>query len=590
MFIFLQNYKLHLTQNIVKKISGIIAAVFIILSACTPQEETIIADSLFTNGIIYTMDDTNPVAEAVAVKDGKILYVGSAEEAERYVGESTNQINLNGQTMTPGLIEGHGHMMGLGYNELNLDLSGVKNYDELVERVAEAVEEANPGDWIVGRGWHQSKWDPAPEEMIDGFQTHKKLSEVSPENPVWLSHASGHAGFANAKAMEIAGVNPLSVESMGQEVEGGEIITDELGNPTGIFSETAQGLIRRHIPDNSPETDRRALELAILACQRNGITGFHDAGAGQGTIDLMTQFKEEGKLGVRMYEMLTGRSEELINQWLEKGPVIDTTDYLLTIRSIKLNADGALGNRGAWLLEEYTDRPGHFGFATMPIEYMERITRDGMKAGFQVNTHAIGDRTNREILDIYENVINEFPEQSSDHRFRVEHAQHLSLEDIPRFGQMGVIASMEAIHMSSDRPWAIDRLGEQRIVDGAYVWQKLLQSGAKIVNGTDVPVEPIDPIACFYASVTRKTLQGTPEGGFEPDQKMSREEALRSYTLDAAYGEFAEEVKGSITPGKFADFAVFNQDLMTIPEEEILNTKVTMTVLAGEVVFESESL
>ena len=559
---------------------------FLFLLACGSAEEKNLADIVFINGVIYTVDESNPVAEAVAVRDGKILFVGSNLEIDEYTGEQTTQINLGGKTMTPGFIEGHGHMMGLGYNELNLDLSGVKNYDELVSHVADAVAKANPGDWIVGRGWHQSKWDPVPEEMVDGFQTHKKLSEISPENPVWLSHASGHAGFANARAMEIAGVNPLSIESLEQNVEGGEIITDALGNPTGIFSETAQGLIRRHIPENTPAMDRRALELAIKACQRNGITSFHDAGTGQGTIDLMQQFKEEGILGVRMYIMLAGRSEELINQWLEKGPVHDTADQLLTIRAIKLNADGALGNRGAWLLEEYTDRQGHFGFATMPLEYMERVTRDGLSAGFQVNTHAIGDRTNREILDIYEKVLTEIPEKATDHRFRIEHAQHLSLDDIPRFGELGVIASMEAIHMSSDRPWAIDRLGEKRIVDGAYVWQKLLQSGAIIVNGTDVPVEPIDPIACFYASVSRKTLAGIPEGGFEPEQKMSREEALRSYTLDAAYGEFAEEVKGSISPGKFADFTVFDQDIMTVPENQILDTKVTMTVFNGKVVYD----
>jgi len=567
-----------------------IIGMLFLVSACTStQEQQEIADVVFTNGTSYTMDNTNPMAEAVAVRGDKIIFAGSKEQAEKFVGENTKEIDLKGNTMTPGFIESHGHMMGMGYEELNLDVSNVKNYDELVAKVAEAVKKAQPGEWIVGRGWHQSKWDPAPQVMVKGFQTHLKLSAVSPDNPVWLTHASGHAGFANAKAMEIAGVNPLSVESMNQKVEGGEIVTDENGNPTGIFSETAQSLITKHIPQNTPEKNRQALELAIKACQRNGITTFNDAGADKGTIDLYQQFRDEGILGVRMYVMISGRNEDFVNEWLKRGIMVDTSQHLLTVRSIKLYADGALGNRGAWLLEPYTDRPGHYGFAVTPMEYIGKISKEGLEAGFQINTHAIGDRANREVLDQYQAAFEAFPEKAGDVRFRIEHAQHLSLQDIPRFAQLGVIASMQTIHMSSDRPWAIDRLGEQRIKDGAYVWQKLLQSGAKVINGTDVPVEPINPMANFFAAVTRKTLKGTPEGGYEPDQKMTREQALRSYTLDGAYGDFTENINGSIEPGKLADFTVFDQDIMTIPDDQILGTHIAMTILGGKVVYEKQN-
>lgn len=544
------------------------------------------ADMVVRGGTIYTMNEAQPNAEAVAIKSDRIIFVGSSNEVQDYIAESTEVIDLKGLTMTPGLIEGHGHFMGLGYSELNLNLLDVTSYEELVNRVKEAVEKAEPGQWITGRGWHQSKWTSAPEPMIHGFQTHQLLSEVSPDNPVFLRHASGHAGFANAKAMEIAGVMPLSKENIQDlNVEGGEIIRDELGNPTGIFNERAMELITSHIPDSTPEKDRQALALAVKACHTNGITSFHDAGIGRENIELYHKAKENGELVVRIYAMLTGFDRELLEEWYEKGPEIDTADHLLTIRSVKLNCDGALGSRGAWLLEAYTDRPGHFGHETLPMDFVYETSHKALKSGFQVCSHAIGDRANREILDRYEKAFNENPEAAKDHRFRIEHAQHLHPDDIPRFAELGVVPAMQAIHMSSDRPWAIDRLGEQRIKEGAYVWQKLLQSGARIVNGTDVPVEPIDPIASFYASVSRKTLEGTPEGGYEPDQKMTREQALRSYTLDAAYGAFEENIKGSIEPGKLADFTIFSQDLMTVPEDQLLQTDIKMTIVGGKVVY-----
>lgn len=562
----------------------IILSVLAFQFSCNSNGNKETADSIYHNGVIYTVDETNSVVQSVVIKDGRILYSGDYEMAQSYLGDSTKIIDLDGKTMTPGFIESHGHLMGLGHGELNLNLMGIKNYDEMVALVAEAVEKAEPGDWILGRGWHQSKWDKDPDVMIKGFQTHDKLSEVSPNNPVYLRHASGHAGFANAKAMEIAGLNQLAIEGNIPKIEGGEVITDTNGNPTGIFSERATSLIYKYIPEEDEERNKTALKLAIKACQRNGITSFHDASADQVTIDRYQQFKEEGELGVRLYVMIAGPDRELTKEWLSKGPMIDSTDHLLTVRSIKLNCDGALGNRGAWMLEEYSDMPGQYGLETLPMEYVLEISREGLKSGFQVCSHAIGDRANKEILDQYETAFNENP-GIDDHRFRIEHAQHLHPDDIPRFGQLNVIAAMQAVHMSSDRPWAIDRLGEKRIKEGAYMWQSLLKSGAKVINGTDVPVEPINPLASFFASVTRQTLQGTPEGGYEPDERMTREQALRSFTIDAAFGEFEEHVKGSIEVGKFADFTIFSQDIMTIEPPEILNTEIEMTILGGEIVY-----
>lgn len=543
------------------------------------------ADKVFINGAIYTANAANDQVEAVAIKDNKIVGAGTKLAIDKLVNDQTEVVDLAGKTMTPGFIEGHGHFMGLGFQEMQLNLMKVQSYDELVAMVEEAVKNAEPGEWILGRGWHQSKWDNADEVFVKGFPTHDKLSEVSPDNPVYLKHASGHAALANSKAMEVAGVLPLSNESLQEvEVEGGEIIRDELGNPTGLFNERAQTLINEKVPELTDDIAKKALDKAIEASWRNGITGFHDAGVGREVIELYQQYKDAGKLGVRMYVMLTGFDKELLEEWYVKGPQIDSIDQRLVIRSVKLNCDGALGSRGAWLLEEYADRTGHFGMPTLPMDFVSETSKKGLASGFQVCSHAIGDRANREILDRYEVAFNESPE-NKDHRFRIEHAQHLHPDDIPRFGEMGVIPAMQAVHMASDRPWAIDRLGEQRIVEGAYVWRSLMDTGATIINGTDVPVEPVDPLASFYASVARKTLKGTPEGGYEPEQKMTREEALKSYTWNAAFGAFQEDALGSIEVGKLADFTVFDKDIMTIPENEILETQVSMTIVGGEIVY-----
>ena len=553
--------------------------IFFIFIGCESNK----ADLIIENGIIYTMDDFNPMAESVAVRSGKIIGVGSNYYIQSFIGNNTKVLDLKGATMVPGLIEGHGHFMGLGYAKMRLDLSTVSSYDELVDMVSGAVTEAKPGEWILGRGWHQSKWEPVPVPLVKGFQTHDKLSAISPNNPVWLTHASGHAAFGNAKAMELAGVTSETEFGFG-----GEIIKDLRGNPTGVFNERAQGLVSQYVEtEGEDNSSQRALELAVQACLENGITSFQDAGSGSNSINAYREGLSSNSLRIRLYVMLTSRDPDLLKEWYKKGPEIGTGNDYLTIRSIKLNTDGALGSRGAWLLDSYTDRPGHFGMATQSMDYVYEVSRDGLANGFQVNSHAIGDRANREVLDQYEKVFNENPKLAENHRWRIEHAQHIDPADIPRFGLMGVIPAIQGIHMASDRPWAIDRLGRQRIIESAYVWRDLIDSGAILINGTDVPVEPIDPIASIYASTARKTLKGKPEGGYEPNQKMTRLEALKSYTINAAYGAFEEDIKGSIEIGKYADFTVLSQNIITVPEDQILNTKVRYTIINGQIEYKA---
>ena len=557
----------------------VISFLFLFFISCESQK----ADMIIHNGMIYTMNDLNPTTEAVAVSSGKIIALGKYTDLDPLITPRTKIINLRGATMTPGIIEGHGHFYGLGLAKMQLDLSKTESYQDLIDMVSDAVENSKPGEWILGRGWHQSKWSDDKSDFVKGFQTHERLSEISPNNPVWLKHASGHAGFANQKAMDIAGVN--------KETEfgfGGEIIKDLSRKPTGVFNERAQGLISKKVENNlGEESDLRAIELAVKASLENGVTSFHDAGIGRRTIEVLREAINKDILKVRIYAMLTSRDTTLLNEWYKKGPEIGTGGDLLTIRSIKINADGALGSRGAWLIDEYSDRPGHYGMPTQSMDYVYSVAKQGIKTGFQVNSHAIGDKANREILNEYEKVFNEHPELAIDHRWRIEHAQHVAPDDIPRFGRLKVIPSIQGIHMSSDRPWAINRLGQKRIEESAYVWRDLINHGAVLINGSDVPVEPIDPIASFYASTTRKTLKGLPDFGYEPKQKMTRIEALKSYTINAAYGAFEDQIKGSIEIGKYADFTVFSQNLITIPEEKILDTKVLYTIVNGVVEYQA---
>ncbi|MEK6755614.1 MAG: amidohydrolase [Bacteroidota bacterium] len=561
-------------------VSFCVVALSLILSAA--QERP--ADLVIRNGKIVTMDANKPLALALAVRGDVIVAVGTDKEIQPYVGATTKVINLNGKLAIPGFIEGHGHFMGIGQAKMSLDLMKVKNWDDIVAMVSAAVKKAKPGEWIFGRGWHQDKWEKKPVPSVEGFPTHESLSEISPDNPVMLTHASGHAGFVNAKAMELSGITGSTPNP-----PGGEILKDARGNPTGLLRETAQGLVgralsraRAKMTQEQLEADaRKQAELAAEECLKKGVTSFQDAGTSFSTIDLYKKMIEEGKLRIRLWVMVREGNDQL-REKLPSYRIIDFGNKHLTVRAIKRAIDGALGSRGAWLLEPYSDSPSGIGLNTTSVQDITETAKMAMEHGFQLCVHAIGDRANRETLDIYESIFRANPEKR-DLRWRIEHAQHLHPSDIPRFGKLSVIAAMQGIHCTSDGPYVIARLGAKRAEEGAYVWQKLMKSGAVIANGTDAPVEDVNPIACFYASVSRKLKDGSV---FYPDQRMSRQEALKSYTLNAAYAAFAENIKGSLVPGKLADVTVLSKNIMTIPEDEILTTEVLYTIVGGRVMYE----
>ncbi|MGB8952305.1 MAG: amidohydrolase [Candidatus Aminicenantales bacterium] len=551
-------------------------------TGCASKKEP--ADLVLMNGKVVTVDEALPEAQALAVREDKIIAVGSNKEIRPYIGETTQVIELEGKLVIPGFIDSHGHFTNLGQSKTVLNLMHVQNWDEIVAMVKEAAGKAQPGEWISGRGWHQEKWDKTPEPNVDGLPFHQELSKVSPENPVLLTHASGHSCIANAKAMEMAGITKKTPNP-----PGGEIVRDSEGNPIGNFRETAQRLLGRALrsslekrtPEQVKADERRIIELAVQECLAHGVTSFHDAGASFGTIDIFRELAEQGQLGIRLWVMVRENNERL-QQLLPQYKIIGAGNNHLTVRAVKVAIDGALGAHGAWLLEPYTDLPESVGLNTTPIDVLREAARLAIESDFQFCTHAIGDRGNREILNIYEEAFKTHQEKKG-LRWRVEHAQHLHPDDIPRFGQLGVIAAMQGIHCTSDGPWVFKRLGEKRAEEGAYVWQKLMKTGALICNGTDAPVEDVDPLASFYASVTRKLKDGTV---FYPDQRMSREEALRSYTLDGAYAGFQEDILGSLSPGKLADITVLSQDIMTVPEEEILKTEILYTIVGGKILYQ----
>jgi predicted amidohydrolase YtcJ len=507
----------------------------------------------------------------VAITGNLIRAVGTDKEVAALVGPTTRVIDLKGQTVIPGFSDSHVHLLSVGAARLGVDLQGTRSYQELVDRVAAAVKGKKAGDWIRGRGWHEGKWTEPSVPTVRGFPTHDALSAVSPDNPVVLTRADGHALLVNRKVLELMGITRDTPAP-----KGGEIIKDAAGRPTGILVDRAEDLV--HVPKPAPEEMRRALQIALEDCVRKGITSLADAGANSDTVALYKEAVQAGKLPVRIYVMLSGL--ETLRRFTK--PEINLGEGLLTIRAVKLYADGAMGSRGAALLAPYSDDPGNSGFFITPPEAILEASRYALAHGFQVCTHAIGDRANRMVLDVYEKALKEFP-QVKDPRFRIEHAQILDPADVPRFARLGVIASMQGIHCPSDRPWAESRLGRARVQEELYVWRKLLKAGARIINGTDAPVEDLSAIQNFHASVTRQDATGNPPGGFDPDQRMTREEALRSYTLDAAYGAFAEEARGSLQPGKLADLVVLSKDIMTVPDGEIMRTEVIYTIVDGKV-------
>lgn len=541
------------------------------------------ADLLITGGKVVTMDRAKPEAQAVAIRNGRILAVGSDRAMQKFVTERTQQLQLDGQFVMPGLIEGHGHFMGLGESLMMLRLQDAETWDEIVAEVAAAAESAIPGQWIVGRGWHQSKWKQAPEPNVDGYPTVASLSARTPNNPVLLTHASGHMSVANDYAMKMAGISDQTADP-----DGGEIVRDDSQQPIGVFREKAAGLITsvyqrdqlKRTAAEKIEYFRQAIELASKECLRYGITSFQDAGSSFDTVDLLTEAADQGQLGVRLWVMIRDSNDRL-QQFLPRYKKIGYANDFLTVRAVKRSIDGALGPHGAWLLAPYSDLPNSAGLNTATVESVRRTAELALANDYQVCVHAIGDRANREVLDIYQSLFEKHPTKLP-RRWRIEHAQHLHPDDIPRFSQLGVIAAMQAVHCTSDAIFVPKRLGMRRSATGAYVWRSLIDSGAVVTNGTDAPVESVDPFASLFASVTRRLDDDVT---FFPEQCMTRLEALESYTIDCAYSAFEESLKGSLVPGKLADLVVLSKDLLECPAEEILDTKVLYTMVAGKVVY-----
>ena len=548
------------------------------------------ADLVLRNGNIVTLEQSAPRVQGLAARGGKVIALGSDKTVDALTGPSTRVIDLKGRLAIPGFIEGHGHFTALGASKMMLDLRGAKNWDEIVAMVAAAAREAKPGTWILGSGFHQAKWDRIPEPNVRGFPVNESLNRVSPRNPVWLTHVSGHAGFANAEALRLAGVDQNTPDPAG-----GEILRDAHGDPTGLMNEGAQALVehaldayRAQRPAAEAEAEiRQQIKLAERESLSKGITTFEDAGSPLTTVDLFRKMAEQGELGLRMWVMLRGPQAELAAN-LRRYYMIGVGDDHLTVRAIKEYMDGALGSRGAWLLAPYSDlpedAPNRSGINVEEPGYIKKTAELAIDNGFQLCTHAIGDRANREVLNLYEAVFREHPDKTN-LRWRIEHAQHLDPADISRFAKLGVIAAMQGIHCTSDGPFVIARLGRERAEAGAYVWQKLMKSGAVVGNGTDTPVEDVDPIQCYYASVSRRLKDGTV---FFRDQRMTRMEALRSYTINNAYAAFEEGIKGSLKVGKLADVTVLSGDILTLPEAQIQSAKVDYTIVGGKVMYQRQ--
>lgn len=541
-----------------------------ISGAQTPNPPSLILH----NARIYTVDARHSIAEAVAIAGDRIVGVGGEAKILGLKGPSTRVVDVGGATIVPGLHDAHAHVVGLGATLQDVDLRGTRSFEEVVGRVRRRVANARPGEWIIGRGWDQNDW------LETNWPTHDLLSAATPDNPVYLTRVDGHAGLANRKAIETAGLDPSIADP-----PGGRIMRSSDGTPTGVVIDGAQALITSRIPRVGREQLEEQIRLADRELRGVGITTVHDAGADGDTVEAYKRLIEAGTIKTRLYVMLRGSLREL-TPFFERGPVVDFANHRMAVRAVKIYADGALGSRGAALLEPYSDEPATSGLLTTPPDEVYAQTIAAARAGFQVGIHAIGDRANRQVMDVYERVQREVP-GSRALRMRIEHAQILDAAEIPRFAALEVIASMQPTHATSDMPWAAARLGAARVEEGAYVWRKLLESGAVIASGSDFPVEDANPLLGFYAAITRQDAQGNPPGGWTPRQRMTREEALASFTRQAAYAAHAETLTGSIEAGKLADLVVLSKDIMRVPPREILTTTVRTTIVAGETVYQA---
>ena len=519
------------------------------------------ADLIVTAARIYTVDPARPTARMIAVREGKILAVG--DDLAAFAGPKTRRIELRNAVIVPGLIDSHVHMEALGELLETFDFRHARTPTEILEAIRREAARRPRGEWIEGRNWDQTNWGGR-------FPDADELSRAVPDHPVYLTRVDGHAAWVNRKALELAGITAATPDP-----PGGKILRDADGRPTGILIDKAQDLVAARIPPPSPEVLRRRLARAARECARLGLTTVHDAGVSARVLAAYRELIARDELPIRIYAMIGGEGE-LWRQYLQRGPEIGER---LTVRSIKLMADGAMGSRGAAFFEPYHDDPGNTGLLLLRREDIERVARQAVERGFQVNTHAIGDRTNRMVLEAYAAVLG----GPNDRRFRIEHAQVVAPEDFPKFARYSIIASMQATHATSDMRWAEARVGPER-VKGAYAWRRFLELGVPVANGSDFPVEDPNPLWGFYAAITRQDHKGRPPGGWFPEHRMTRQEALESWTIRGAYAAFEEGIKGSLTPGKLADFVAISADIMTVPPPEILKARVLMTVVGGRIV------
>ena len=537
------------------------------------------ADLIFVNGNLYTVNDKHPHAEALAVRMDRIVFVGSNTEARKYLGPKTRVVDLHGATVLPGLTDAHHHLSGVGFREMTLNLEGITNLEDFLAKVKARVDQAKPGEWVSGRGWIETFWQPPV------FPTRWDLDKVSPNNPVILQRADGHGTVINSAALKIAGITKNTPNPFG-----GEISKDkQSGEPNGMLLDAAHDLVAKYIPPTSRADAERAIVLGVQRDIGLGWTQVQDPGGTYAEVDLFKKLYGEGKIKLRIYKALSSPGKEA-QRLFSEGPIIGAYGNRLTLRAIKVYVDGSLGSRSAALLEPYSDAPDTSGFLTIKEAELLPLLEEALRKGIQVETHAIGDRGNRFILDEYEKALKAVPSAQrkiNDPRWRVEHAQIVNPADILRFAKLGIIPSMQPSHAIGDLHFAPSRLGINRLA-GAYAWNSFIRSGVVVPGGSDAPVERGEPMIEFYAAVARKDMKGFSGAGWHPEEAVTREQALKMFTIWPAYVAFEENLRGTIEVGKLADLTVLSADIMKIPEMEILKTRCLMTVIGGEIVYEGK--
>ncbi len=562
-----------------KSFACILFALTTSLTLSSPQPGVQPAELVFKNGNIYTVSERHPKAEAVAIKGDSIIFVGSNGEAQKYVGTNTRVVDLSGKTMLPGMTDAHHHLSGVGFREMTLNLEGVVSLEDFLAKVKARVDRAGPGEWVTGRGWIETFWKPPV------FPTRWDLDKVAPRNPVILTRADGHGAVVNSAALKIAGIDKSTPNPFGGEISREK----QTGEPNGMLLDAAQNLARRYLPPTSATEAEQAIVLGVNRDVELGWTQVQDPGGSYAEVALFKKLYSEGKIKLRIYKALSAPGKEAVKLFHD-GPTIGTYGNRLTVRTLKLYADGSLGSRSAALLQPYSDAPDTSGFLTIKEEELLPLLEEALRKGIQIQTHAIGDRGNRFILDEYEKAMNAVPRAEwkiKSPRWRIEHSQIVNPADIPRFARLGVIPSMQPSHAIGDLHFAPSRLGISRLA-GAYAWQSFIKSGSIVPGGSDAPVERGEPMIEFYAAVARKDMKGFSGEGWHPEEAVSREQALKMFTIWPAYAAFQENLRGSIEPGKLADFTIVSADIMKIPEMEILKTRCVMTVIGGEIVYEAK--